>query len=219
MAAWAGMLWFLYASGRWALFLSTRTVWVLPLGASLLSVCAIGRFVAAVRSESRPILVREAWGLGLIVLPVVAVLAMPPTALGTYAAARRTNVGAGFVPSGTDVGAGRITIVDVANAEYSRPVMEALSRRAGAEVSFVGFVDRDSDMPADEFTLTQFIITCCIDDALVARVHVVNVPPGKLAKGQWVRVQGRIYPVGREVILDAARVRGIPRPKNPYITL
>jgi hypothetical protein len=32
-----------------------------------------------------------------------------------------------------------------------------------------------------------------------------------------VRVTGALYPVEREVIVDASRVVSVPRPKDPYL--
>ncbi len=95
--------------------------------------------------------------------------------------------------------------------------MKALVQRAGSEVSFVGFVARESGMPADEFMLSRFLVSCCVADALSIQVRIVGAPPGELAEDDWVRVTGALYPLGREVIVDAAEVVSVPRPKRPYL--
>jgi uncharacterized repeat protein (TIGR03943 family) len=95
--------------------------------------------------------------------------------------------------------------------------MQELTRRAGADVSFVGFVTRDQGMPADEFLLTRFLVSCCAADALSIQVRVVGAPPGRFDADTWVRAEGRLYPLGGEVIVDAARVEGVPRPSRPYL--
>jgi uncharacterized repeat protein (TIGR03943 family) len=95
--------------------------------------------------------------------------------------------------------------------------MKALVQRAGTEVSFVGFVARDSSMPADEFMLSRFLVSCCVADALSIQVRVVGAPPGQFGEDDWVRVTGAMYPLGREVIVDASAVESVPRPKRPYL--
>lgn len=95
--------------------------------------------------------------------------------------------------------------------------MHALVKRAGEQVSFTGFVTTDSTTPANEFVLTRFLISCCVADALSATVRVVGAPPGKFKEDQWVRVEGAMYPLGREVIVDASEVVGVNRPKHPYL--
>ncbi len=81
---------------------------------------------------------------------------------------------------------------------------------------------RCADTPADEFLLTRYIVTCCIADATVAQVRVVHALPGKFQQDDWVKVTGKLYPLGRTVLMDAAppagSVIGIPKPAHPYIT-
>ena len=43
LAAWAGLFWFLWISGREAFYLSTRTDWVVPIAAVLLTAATVGR--------------------------------------------------------------------------------------------------------------------------------------------------------------------------------
>jgi uncharacterized membrane protein YcgQ (UPF0703/DUF1980 family) len=66
--------------------------------------------------------------------------------------------------------------------------------------------------------LTRYVITCCVADATSAQVRVVNVPPGRFAPDDWVRVTGRIYPLGNEILVDAVSIEEIPRPEAPYLT-
>jgi uncharacterized repeat protein (TIGR03943 family) len=156
--------------------------------------------------------------VALIVLPVVVVLVLPPTALGSYAASRRSASAGGFVAaSGEEISQGPLELVDVAASSWSRDAMRALVRRAGSQVDFVGFVTRPSGLPEDEFVLTRFIISCCVADALSVQVRVVGVEPGAFAEDQWVRVRGTFYPVGGEMLVDASEVRAVPRPSSPYL--
>ena len=47
LGAWAGLFWFLLATERWSLYLSTRTFWVVPTGAILLTIATVGRLATA----------------------------------------------------------------------------------------------------------------------------------------------------------------------------
>ena len=218
LAAWCGLFWFLLLSGRTALYLSSRTAWVVPVGAGILTVAVIGRLASLRVPRPEALRARDAWGMGLVALPVVVVLALPPASLGTFAAARRSNLtGGAFVSSPEDIDSGELTLGDVAGALRSREAMRALAARAGTEVTFVGFVTRDASMPADEFVLTRFLISCCVADALSVQVRVVGAPPGRFKNDDWVRTTGNVYPLGRDVIVDASEVVGVPRPRQPYL--
>lgn len=96
--------------------------------------------------------------------------------------------------------------------------MKALVARAGSTSSFTGFVDKRPGEPADEFLLSRFLISCCIADALSIQVRVVNAPPGEFKPDDWVRATGKLYPLGREVILDASEVVKVPKPEHPYLS-
>ncbi|MBA3349841.1 MAG: hypothetical protein H0T12_04730 [Actinobacteria bacterium] len=112
-------------------------------------------------------------------MPVVAVLALPPSALGSYAASRRSSfVGSGYLASPEDVASGDLSLTDIAGALQSQGGERALARRAGSQVSLVGFVTREAGMPADEFVLTRFLVSFCVADALSVQVRVVGAPPG-----------------------------------------
>ena len=218
LGAWAAVFWFLIATDRVSLYLSSRTAWVVPMGAAVLTVAAAGRLASARVERPEPLTRKDALGVGLIIFPVVVLLSLPPASLGSYAAARRSSVTSGsFVASADDISSGELSLVDVSGATRSAEGMRALVERAGEEVSFVGFVTRDSSMPANEFVLTRFLISCCVADALSAEVRVVGAPPGGFKEDEWVKVEGAMYPVGQEVIVDASEVVSVPRPKQPYL--
>lgn len=219
MASWAGLFWFLIVSGRTSLYLSTRTDWVVPVGAVILTLALLGRLASLRSSEAEGVTTRDAIGLTALVLPVVVLLALPPASLTSFAAGRRSSfVGAGFVASAEDVATGDLSLTDVAGALRSDDAMDALAQRAGEDVTFVGFVNRDPGMPADEFILTRFLISCCVADALSVEVRVAGAPPGELKQDQWVRVEGKLYPLGREVIVDLTEVTKVSRPEQPYLS-
>jgi uncharacterized repeat protein (TIGR03943 family) len=219
LGAWAGAFWFLLLTGRTSLYLSPRTAWLVPVGAALLTIASVGRLTSARAERPEPLRRREAWVLGLVSFPVVAILVLPPTALGAYSAGRRAGFAAvGASSSAADIASGDLTLVDVAAAQTSQAGLEALVGRAGERVEFVGFVVRNPNTPADELLLTRYVVTCCVADATVAQVRVVDVPAGRFEEDQWVRVTGAIYPIGREIIVDADEVVAVSRPSRPYLT-
>ena len=80
-----------------------------------------------------------------------------------------------------------------------------------------GFVTVDEG-DTDRFQLTRFVITCCVADATISYVTVVDAPPGQVANDDWVRVTGTIYPLGSDILVDAETVVPIPPPDDPYLT-
>lgn len=218
LAAWAGLFWFLMISGRTSLYLSTRTDWVVPVGAVILTLAALGRLLSLRTAHPEALTFRGAAGMGVIAIPVVVVLALPAASLGTYAASRRSSFASGgVVTSAADISSGELSLVDVAGGLRSRDGMRALVKRAGEDVSFIGFVDHRAGSPADEFLLTRFMISCCVADALSIQVRVVGATPGAVKNDQWVQVSGNMYPLGREVLVDASAVESVPKPEHPYL--
>ena len=219
LASWAGLFWFLLLSGRTALYLSSRTAWVVPVGAITLSIAAGGRLLTARTRDPQPLSRWTAWGVGFVMLPVVAMLALPPAALGSYAASRR-SLASGLVTSAPSLeSGGPVTLASVAAAGWSEDARRSLVKRAGSRVTFEGIVARRDGQAADEFMLTRFIVSCCVADALSVQVQIVGAPAGGLEEDQWVRVTGSFYPVGREVVVDAAHIEPIPRPDQPYLNV
>ena len=163
IGAWAGLFWFVWAAGRTSLYLSTRTAWLIPMGAILMTIAAVGRLASA-RIVSGP-----------------------------------------------------IDFVDIAAARSVKTAAADLRARAGERVTMDGFVTVDEG-DTDRFQLTRFVITCCVADATISYVTVVDAPPGQVANDDWVRVTGTIYPLGSDILVDAETVVPIPPPDDPYLT-
>ncbi len=220
LAAWGALFWFLLLTGRTNLYRSTRTSWVVPVGAVLLTLGALGRLAAARVGSPQPLRAREAWIMGLMVLPVVVLLALPPATLGQFSASKKTSFSSRpfLTQYGQFNSTGPITLLNVAAAQTNDVAGRALAKRAGTNVDFIGIVTRYDDTPADEFLLTRYVITCCVADATVAQVRVVNVVPGRFSADEWVEVRGPIYPIGREIIVDASSIQQVAQPDKPYVT-
>ena len=219
LAAWAGLFWFVLLADRTSLFLSSRTAWLVPSGAALLTIAAAGRLATARTAGAiDPVSRREAWVLGGLALPVVLLVAMPPVTLGTYAVGKRATFVGSSIGSSVRVVSGPLDFVDVAAAQSFDDAAKSLARRAGERIVLDGIVSSNEGLPPDEFLLTRFIVTCCTADATIAQVRVVGAPPGAFGPDEWVQVEGRIYPVGREILVAADEVIAIPAPSAPYLT-
>ena len=219
LAAWATLFWILLLTGRTSLYLSSRTAWVVPVGAIVLTLAAAGRLLTARAADPEPLSRRATWTTAFILIPVAAIMALPPVALGSYAASRR-SLASGVVAGASDLeGGGEVTLASVAAAGWSEEARRALVERAGSHVSFDGIVTRREGQAADEFLLTRFIVSCCVADALSVQVRVVGAPPGRFEQDEWVRVEGTFYPVGREVIVDASGITRIAQPDDPYLNV
>jgi uncharacterized repeat protein (TIGR03943 family) len=222
LTAWAAMFWWLLATGRVNLYLSTNTSWVVPVGAVLLTAAAVGRLASARGPESEPIGRREEIVLALMVVPVILVMVLPPATLGSFSASKKTTYSPGVTLSSSfydDItSTSEITLLSVAAGQKSNQGSQALAKRAGADVDFIGVASRDPSTPADEFLLTRYVITCCVADATIVQVRVVNVSPGAIQPNDWVEVRGQLYPLGRTMLVNADSVAVVPRPAKPYLT-
>lgn len=224
LAAWATMFWWLLPTGRVNLYLSTRTSWVVPVGAALLTAAAVGRLLTArtVATEREPLRRREEIVMALMIVPVILVMALPPATLGSFSASKKTTFSSSVALSSSiydDItSTSPITLLSVAAGQTSNQGAQALAKRAGTSVDFIGVASREASTPADEFLLSRYVITCCVADATIVQVRVVNVPPGAVATNDWVQVTGELYPLGRTMLVNADSTRVVPRPAKPYLT-
>jgi putative membrane protein len=218
LGLWAAMFWVLFSTGRTYLYLSTRTSWLVPTGAVIFTLAAIGRLVTARAARPEPVDRQNAWGLGLMALPVVLVLALPPATLGAYTVQKRaTFAGSAIGATARDV-TGPLDFVDIGAAQSFPAAMDQLRARAGEPITLDGFVTKQASAPPDEILLTRYIVTCCVADATIAQVRIVGLPPGDYENDEWLEVTGNVYPVGREVLVAAASATPISVPSQPYLT-
>lgn len=220
LGAWAAMFWFLQLSGRLNLYLSTRTAWIVPTGAIVLSVGAVGATFAARGRERTSMSRRATVTAAILIAPIVLMAAAPPTTLGSFSSSRKEQFsGRGlWTYWGTFDENSAITFFFVAASKYWEGGASLLGQRAGDEASFVGFAERWDSTPSDEVVLTRFVVTCCVADATPISIRVVNVPPGSVKEDSWIEVTGQVYPVGNDVIVVADSIEPAPTPDLPYIT-
>ncbi len=219
LGLWAAMFWILLITGRIHLYLSTRTLWVAPIGAALLTIAAVGRLSASRVSRREPLRRRETMVLAAMVLPIILILALPPATLGSFTVSKKSaSLGAGAgLARGSLQDNGAITLLGVFEAENSSASMSTLVGRAGTQVDFIGFVTHDPATSSGEFLLNRWVFVCCAADTLLIQVRVVNAPPA-IAADSWVEVQGPVYALGSQVLVVATSVTPTAVPSQPYLT-
>ncbi|MEU8991036.1 TIGR03943 family protein [Streptomyces sp. NPDC048558] len=158
---------------------------------------------------------RVAW---LLTLPALALLLFPPPALGSYSAAReaeqRAAQGIGSFPALPAGDPPALTLAEFS----SRAVYDSGRSLRGRTVRLTGFVTRDDD---GTWYVTRLLVSCCAADATTSKVEIrdADTPPADA----WVTVTGIWHPKGRlgtdgawPPVLDAASVRRVAQPANPY---
>ncbi|CAL9641366.1 TIGR03943 family putative permease subunit [Streptomyces sp. enrichment culture] len=158
---------------------------------------------------------RVAW---LLSLPAVALLCFPPPALGSYSAAREeAGRAAEYVGAFPALPAG--DQVELSLTEFgSRAVYDSTYSLRGRTVRLTGFVTRGD---GGTWYVTRLRVACCAADATAVKVEIrrAAAPQGDA----WVTVAGTWHPEGElgsdaawPPVLDAATVRRIAAPSNPY---
>jgi uncharacterized repeat protein (TIGR03943 family) len=199
-------------------------IWLLVAAAVLVVVGAAATIRALLGREhahhelGHP-MTRAAW---LLVLPVLAVIALPTDPLGAFAAGRldtrrpdaTTRTEFGPLPAPVD-GA-----IDLSLREFvDRAFLDEERSLEGERVRLTGFVvPAQSD---ESFVLSRFVIMCCAADAypVEVAVHGAEAPPidsWVTLTGKWRRPEGRVRPYVDLVEIDADETRIIERPDNPY---
>jgi uncharacterized repeat protein (TIGR03943 family) len=156
----------------------------------------------------------------LLVVPMVVLLLIAPSALGSFSASRSgTALGAAQssdfppLPSGDPV---RVSVLDYA----SRAVFDQGRSLTGRQVTLSGFL---LAQPGGWY-LTRMVITCCAADAQPIKVGLTGSVPGGLTANEWIEVTGRYSSkvdhdsVNGETIpyLDVTTARPIAAPKEQY---
>jgi uncharacterized repeat protein (TIGR03943 family) len=127
----------------------------------------------------------------LLLVPVLVVMLVQPTALGSYAVSSRSTVPAGdggFDPLAAPVRGA----VPMSMAEFvTRAERDPGQSLAGVRVRLVGFVAPGGG--AGNYRLTRFVIFCCAADAEALQAEVRGDPTPR-ARDQWLEVEGTWLP-------------------------
>jgi putative membrane protein len=221
LAAWAAFFAALWLTDETTRYLGPRTSWVVTFGTITLCGAAVVYGLAALRTRHRAqaLSVREALGLLVLLVPILAVLTVPRAELGALAAKRKTTNRA--VASQRPTG-GEVSFAEIDYARYSPGFAEEAGIKPGRHVQLIGFVVTSSDAPGGAFELGRFYISCCAADALPTLVAIDPAgvaPRSSHPTDTWLRVSGRLARRGDEFIVRAEAIEPAEAPENPYLYL
>ena len=215
---WAGALVWLLASGRYQAFLRPG-FWALLLWALAILLLFAGVLFLSGRDFSLAGKGPALWArLGVLIVPLVYVLAAQEQPLGSHALGKRffeprymdrfAGGGRGFV----DLDDPRVTLMDI---------LQHFSAYEGRRITTEGMVYRDEVVPPGHFLLFRFIIVCCAADAMPAGALVLGGDGDSFEQDTWVSVEGVLglkqvddltFP-----LIHAESITRIDPPKDPYL--
>lgn len=158
----------------------------------------------------------------LLLVPVLVVLLVQPSALGSYAVSSRSVVPGGGDDQYPPLAAPVQGAVPMSMAEFvTRAVRDPGQSLTGVRVRLTGFVAPAED--ANGYRLTRFVIFCCAADAEALQA-VVHGDPTPRTRDQWLEVEGTWLPGPADVddpsppppVLQADLVRPVAPPQPPY---
>ena len=96
-----------------------------------------------------------------------------------------------------------------------------LSPYVGQTARVTGFVYHDPRLPANQFIVSRFVITCCTADASAIGMIVTWNQSANLKESSWVEVKGPVQAsrLGGQPIplIEASVVLSTPQPDQPYL--
>lgn len=154
----------------------------------------------------------------LLLVPVLAVYVVAPSALGSFSAARQSATSTA-PPLDLDMPAlSQSDVADLPLRDYVvRAVWDGGQTLRGRQVTMTGFVTPD---PAGGWWLTRMSMACCAADAQASRIKVSDT--ADLPADSWVTVTGTWVEGGglndpqAIPLVKASNVVPAPTPRNPY---
>ncbi|MGP3947976.1 TIGR03943 family putative permease subunit [Streptomyces sp. 7N604] len=156
---------------------------------------------------------RIAW---LLFLPAITLLFFTPPALGSYTAARESDTAVADGGRFSPLPGGSPLVMPLSDFS-SRARQDPGRSLEGRTVSMTGFVTPGK---SGGWYLTRLVLSCCAADSQSVKVRMLGTAPPPA--DAWVTVTGTWHPVGTvgtpsaAAALDAAGVRRVPQPANPY---
>lgn len=217
LGAWAAFFGWLWLSGEMTRYLGPRTYWVVVFGSVTLTLAALGHLWGI---RGRPFAPERSdlWGAALLLLPLVAVVAIPNAQLGAQAASRKASAG-GFAAAAllpVPEPGGEISFREIHYASESDTYAASAGIVGGIEVELTGFVTHP-DGGEGTFSLTRFYVSCCAADAIPYSVPISVPGAADRPDDSWIRVQGTLTDTGDGFVVDAERIEPTSPPRDPYL--
>jgi putative membrane protein len=221
LLAWTVFFVWLYVSGEMSRYLGPRTYWVVPFGAITLALATIVSSRTLRTADPRPMSWREIAGLLVLLVPMLAVLAVPRPDLGSLAASRKSQAGgiAAGVTQPVSSDSDEISFLEISYSQESAEYAAAVGAVDGAEVDLTGFVSSAEELPGGTFGLARFYVSCCAADAIP---YTAAVDPGETSGAShepdtWLHVSGTLERRGEDIVVVAEEVDETEEPEDPYL--
>jgi uncharacterized repeat protein (TIGR03943 family) len=217
LVAWAGLFTWLWASGESVRYLGPRTQWVVPVGALGLTLAAAGYLLATRRDQPVRIGLREGFGLGALLVPILAAAVLANAQLGALAASNKLSsrgIDSSALARLAGKNAKQVGFLQLNAAGRHDDLTRQLGLSAGRSVELEGFVSQEGR----PFTLSRFYISCCVADAVPIGVHVMAGHGARLKRDDWLDVTGVLSRGHREWVVRALAIRHIKPPSDPYLS-
>ncbi len=225
MTMWSAFFVWLWVSGEMTRFLGPRTYWVVPFGAAALGVAALAGVATSRHAPAADagLGARDAIGVVVMLVPMIAIAAVPGAQLGSLAATNKASTGllatAGASLAVPSSGDGAVSFRDIYYANQSEEYALKRGIGEGLEMELEGFVTRAPDGESDSLQLTRFYVSCCAADAIPYSVTVASRLEDGVDYEQdaWLRVDGVLTRSEEGFVVEAAGVENIPTPQDPYL--
>ena len=224
MGLWSLTFAWLWVSGEMTRFLGPRTYWVAPFGMLLLGAAAAVTASGARRGGGQESLsLPDGLRLGVLVLPLLALLAAPDAQLGSQAAANKSQSGilAGAAAAAPGApGGGPIGFRDVHYAGLSESYAAERGIGDGTGVRLTGFVTHPPGIQPGLFALTRFYVSCCAADAIPYSVTVDPTGPAiprTYPDDRWLEIRGRLWRSDAGYTLTPHSIKPVKTPADPYL--
>ena len=218
LAAWTGFFVWLLVTGEVSRYLGPRTLWVVPVGAVALALAAVAQLISVRSARTPPLSTREVFGLGALLLPLVAVAVVPTPALGSLAASKKASgaIALGSLAAPAPEPGREISFIDIFYASRSQKYADAVGVSDVTPVELLGFVTTPSEAPRGTFEITRFYVSCCAADAVPYSATVVGSDLSP-QRDTWVQVAGTLSRRDDRYVVVADRVMERSEPEDPYL--
>ena len=217
LGAWAAFFGWLWVSGEITRYLGPRTYWVVVFGFATLTLAALGH-LWGLRGRPFSPTRSDFTGAALLLLPLLAVIAIPDAQLGAQAASRKASSG-GFAAAAllpVPEAGGEVSFREIDYASESDEYAASAGVVDGIEVELTGFVTHPKGGEGT-FSLTRFYVSCCAADAIPYSVPISVPGSADRSDDTWVRVQGTLTQAGDFFLVEAERIETVAPPQDPYL--
>jgi len=223
LGAWAFFFLVLWVTDGTSRYLGSRTQWVVPFGAVVLTLAVLAYVFGFLRSRGRAaaLTLREAVSLFALLVPLAAIVLAPHAALGSFAASRKGG-GSFFLSMrpAPPASPADVSFLDIREAEGGKDFADEAGIHTGLRVRLLGFVTGSKYVPPGTFELARFYIACCVADAMPVGVPIDGraLHRGSFKRDSWLQVTGALEQRGKRLVVVADHIAPVPEPSHPYLS-